>query len=53
MKMGFELLTLATEAEKTSSIYIPYHFNLFVFNLYSKIGTPDEGLEPATLRLKV
>ena len=51
--MGFELITFATQAENASTASTFHTRSLFVFNFYSKIGTPDEGLEPATLRLKV
>ena len=43
----------ATQAENASTAFTSHTRNLFVFKFYTKIGTPDEGLEPATLRLKV
>ena len=51
--MGFELITFATQAENASTAFTFHTRSLFVFKFYIKIGTPDEGLEPATLRLKV
>ena len=51
--MGFELITFATQAENASTAFTFNTRNLLVFKFYTKIGTPDEGLEPATLRLKV